>query len=144
MLKRFSTTALCVLLLSLAAACQSSADWDGVYTFGEKLGEDPGGAAMLVEYRLELAGDRCLLDITGYQSDSHIRCALDASDATAVVRFRSYGTGDVKNIYGVQVYQVGEPLFVLRRSADSGLVTEWDGLVPDSVEEKTGNYFARQ
>ncbi len=100
---------------------------------------------MLVEYRLELAGDGCLLDISGYQSDSHIRCALEASDKTAVVRFRSYGNGDVKNRYGVQIYEVGEPLFTLRLFTDpKGLITEWGGLVPDSVEGKVGIYFARQ
>ncbi|MGL6159441.1 DUF5991 domain-containing protein [Microbulbifer sp.] len=139
-------TALCVLLLSLASACQSSAQWDGLYTFSEKLGEDPGGAAMLVEYRLEVAGDRCLLNITGYQSDSRIRCTLEASDGKAVVRFRSYDNGDVKNIYGVQVYQVNEPLFTLRSPSENSeeLVTEWGGLVPDSVKDKSGNYFARQ
>lgn len=146
MLRRISMAALCVLLLSIAAACQSRADWDGVYTFSEKLGEDPGGAAMLVEYRLELAGDKCTLNVTGYQSDSHIRCTLDASDGKAVIRFQSYDNGDVKNRYGVQVYQVGESLFTLRGSPTGlqGPITEWGGLVPDSVEEKSGNYFARQ
>lgn len=144
MMKRFSITAFFALLFSLAA-CQSRADWNGVYVFSENLGEDPGGAAMLVQYRLELGADRCLLDISGYQSDTHIHCALDTDDNAAVIRFRSYDNGEVKNIYGVQVYQVGEPLFRLRSSANSGeLVTEWQSLSPDSIEEKTGNYFTRQ
>lgn len=146
MFRRFSMAAFCALQLLLASACQSSADWHGVYKFSEKLGEDPGGAAMLVEYRLELDGDRCLLQIAGYQSDTRILCDLDAVDDTAAIRFRSYGNGEVKNIYGVQVYQVGELLFVLRRpsAGSEALVTEWGGLVPDSVEETSGNYFARQ
>ncbi|WP_156481477.1 DUF5991 domain-containing protein [Microbulbifer thermotolerans] len=144
MIKKFSITAFCALLFALAA-CQSRADWEGVYLFSESLGEDPGGASMLVEYRLELGADRCLLAISGYQSDSRIRCTLDAGAESAIVRFRSYGNGEVKNIYGVQVYQVDEPLFTLRHARDTGaLITEWGALAPDSVEEKTGNYFVRQ
>lgn len=136
----------CALQLLLASACQSSADWDGIYTFSEKLGEDPGGAAMLVEYRLELDGGHCLLQIAGYQSDTRIRCTLESAKDRAVVSFHSYGSGEVENQYGVQVYRVGEPLFTLRRPADDSatLVTEWGSLVPDSIEEKSGNYFAAQ
>lgn len=143
MFKRFSMAAFCALQLLLAAACQSSADWDGVYLFSEKLGRDPGGAAMLVEYRLELDGGRCRLQITGYQSDSDIHCSLEAAGDGAEVRFRSYGNGEVKNIYGVQVYQVDETLFRLRRrsAGAEALLTDWVGLVPDSVEEKSGRYF---
>lgn len=146
MFRRFSMAAFCALQLLLASACQSSAEWDGIYTFSEKLGEDPGGAAMLVEYRLELEGERCRLQIAGYQSDSRIRCTLEAADDRAVIRFRSYGNGEVKNLYGVQVYQVGEPLFTLRRpsAGSETLVTEWGGLMPDSIEEKSGSYFTVQ
>ncbi|WP_284500124.1 DUF5991 domain-containing protein [Microbulbifer litoralis] len=61
----------------------------------------------------------------------------------AEVRFRSYGNGEVKNIYGVQVYRVDETLFRLRRrsAGAEALLTDWVGLVPDSVEEKSGRYF---
>ncbi|MCW8124991.1 DUF5991 domain-containing protein [Microbulbifer halophilus] len=146
MLKKFSMAVFCALQLLLAAACQSSVDWDGIYTFSEKLGEDPGGAAMLVEYRLELDGERCRLQITGYQSDTRIRCSLRAAGNGAEIRFRSYGNGEVENVYGVQVYQVGERLFTLHRAStgSKALVTEWGGLVPDSIGEQSGNYFTRQ
>ncbi|WP_346839064.1 DUF5991 domain-containing protein [Microbulbifer sp. SAOS-129_SWC] len=137
---------LCAWLLILAAACQSSADWHGVYGYTQTLGEDPGGAAMLVEYRLELGADLCRLTVSGYQVNDTILCTLAVDGGTAVVRFRSYSNGKTTNLYGIQVYQVGEPLFTLRRAGtgEATLVTEWNSLQPDAVERKQGTFFARQ
>lgn len=143
-LNNISTAALCALLLFCVAACQSRVEWDGIYIFSENLGRDPAGAALQVEYRLELTGDSCRLEITGYMSDTRILCTLEPASAHAEVRFRSYDNGAVKNIYGVQVYQVDEGLFTLLLPAGGELVTEWGGLVPDSAGEKSGSYFARQ
>ncbi len=142
----FIMTALAALLLFFTAACQSSVDWVGTYTFTNDLGEDPGGAAISMEYQLKLNSDHCEVAISGYQADTLIRCVSERSDETAVIRFYSYSNGEVKNIYGVEVYKVGEPLFTLRQSESTpkALLTEWGALMPDGIENRVGSYFVKQ
>ena len=91
---------------------------------------------MMVTYRLDIAPGHenrdCLLRIEGYQTNETIVCKL-AGDGTAVaVTFHTYGDGRLVNAYGTKRYDVGAPLFVLRRTGPA-LRTEWKALSPDGV-----------
>ncbi|WP_255898003.1 DUF5991 domain-containing protein [Vibrio campbellii] len=65
------------------------------------------------EYQLSIDDESCTLGILGFQTEENIKCATSRQDHTIDILFTSYSNGRVTNRYGVQLYQVGEPLLRL-------------------------------
>lgn len=135
-----------LFLLALCGCEQivaAAPSWDGAYVYEANLGETVGGVTAASNYRLTLSHEQCTLKIQGYQVDEAIRCETKEVGNSISVVFVSFSNGDVKNIYGVEAYPPGKPLFSLYRSGRL-VETEWQELKPTDETPKMGNFFSRQ
>lgn len=144
-MRKIVSPASAFLALALSLGCQqeAGADWQGAYFYEHEVGEGAGGVTSFIEYNLAIgAGDKCTLEIVGLQMEEQILCTATATatgDEVAVA-FKSYADGAVKNALDVAVYPAGGTLFSLSKEKDT-LITRWQALVPDGVENKSGSYF---
>ncbi|HDM8234634.1 TPA: hypothetical protein P0E28_004090 [Vibrio campbellii] len=128
---------------ALVLAALSTASWDGVYHCEVGLGQTNSGLNAWVEYQLSIDDESCTLGILGFQTEENIKCATSSQDHTIDILFTSYSNGRVTNRYGVQLYQVGEPLLRLIQREDS-VVTEWKAIQPNSDVQQTTYCFDRK
>ncbi|MBE9605153.1 hypothetical protein IAI18_09770 [Acetobacteraceae bacterium H6797] len=120
--------------------------WVGQYAYEWPGGRNAGGIAIFVDYKLTVGTGvtDCRIDITGYQSDEHIRCEV-AADATHLwIRFHSYTNGKLVNQYGTAVYRPGQELLRLTRSGNGPLLTEWGALQPSEKDTGAAPRFSKQ
>lgn len=129
--------------LAFVCACSAMETWRGDYRYQAALGQTLGGTPMVVDYELHVGEESCRLNIDGYQVSEIILCDAVAGEARLEVRFKSYTDGSMTNIYDVQVYQPGEPLFVLSRRGGK-LVTHWKSVYPGEKAPPDGSYFTKE
>ncbi len=136
-------SALTAVILVLGCNNQADADWQGAYLYEHEVGVGAGGVTSFIEYHLTLGkDDKCALAIVGLQTDEQISCTTKAAGDSIAIEFKSYADGAVKNAYDVAVYPVGSMLFSLAKEKDV-LTTRWQILVPDGIQNTSGQYFAR-
>ena len=131
---------LLLVTLVVSSACNSSDQWDGVYTYSSTYGKTVGGSVVTSKYRLNVRSSLCDLNIEGYQINDTIKCTVDNKASSMSVKFKSYGNGDVVNEYGVAMYKVDDVLFSLSKKDDL-LVTTWGREKPDNIPTNEGTYF---
>lgn len=139
------TIAAALVAMTITASATAATVWIGQYRYDEPLGRDGAGrgAAISVEHKLTIGPNgACRLDAEGYQTDTHILCTATPANGTLQVKFLSYVGGGVKNQYGVQIYQIGAPLFLLTR-AGTRVTTRWQGYTLDKANMAPGVYFRR-
>ncbi|MCJ2036644.1 DUF5991 domain-containing protein [Methylobacterium sp. J-068] len=151
-LSRFGRSLPALLWLGIggaAAAPEAPRAWAGSYLYEHDSGRTVGGSPILVSYRLEIAPGRghrdCLLRIEGFQTDETIVCKASGTDEAVSVAFHTFGDGRTVNAYGTRLYDVGAPLFELRRGAGA-VLTQWRGLNPSGAgaTPPAGAYFTRK
>ena len=110
-------------------------DWHGEYVYSASHGSTKGGSAIVADYVVRLSGSTeaggCEIEISGFQTFEEIVCVAREAGSSVSLSFRSYKSGDVKNIHGEQVYRPGQELLVFERVAKNGrsaLMTRWVGL----------------
>lgn len=142
------------VLLALGSASQALAPnaptaWAGSYLYEYDGGRTVGGSPIIVTYRLDIAPGRgnrgCMLRVEGFQTDETLVCKLSGTDDSVAVAFHTYGDGRIVNAYGTRLYDVGAPLFEMRRHADA-ILTRWHSLNPSGAGSAApaGAYFARK
>jgi hypothetical protein len=135
--------------LAATAATEAARAWAGSYHYEHDAGRTVGGSPIIVTYRLDIAAGRgnrdCLLRIEGFQTDETIVCKLSGGDDAVAVGFHTFGDGRTVNAYGTRLYDVGAPLFEMRRG-EGRLLTQWRGLNPSGAgaSPPAGTYFSRQ
>ncbi|HEX7026322.1 MAG TPA: DUF5991 domain-containing protein [Gammaproteobacteria bacterium] len=129
--------------LAFVCACSAVEHWRGDYRYEAAEGQTRGGTPIVVEYQLRIGEQACRLDIDGYQVDETIVCDAVAGRTQLEVRFKSYPGGSLTNVYDVQVYKPGEPLFVLSKRKGR-LVTRWKSMYPGEQPPPDGFYFVRK
>jgi hypothetical protein len=130
-----------------AALAEAPQPWAGSYRYEHDAGRTVGGSPIIVTYRLDLAPGRgnrdCLLQIEGFQTDETLVCKATGTGDSVVVAFHTYADGRIVNAYGTRLYEVGAPLFELRRDRDR-ILTQWRGLNPTGAgaTPPAGTYFS--
>lgn len=129
--------------LMFVCACGAMENWRDDYRYQATEGQTLGGTPIVIDYELRLGEDVCLLSIDGYQVSEKILCDTVTDEACLEVRFKSYADGSLTNVYGVQIYRPGEPLFVLSKR-DGKLVTHWESMHPGEQAPPDGFFFVRE
>jgi hypothetical protein len=122
--------------------------WDGEYSYYASYGESSGGSVIQEEFTVKIAESKpesCEIDIYGYQTNEEIICITKAEGDSVTLLFKSYKSGDVKNMYDVAIYQPNQPLLKFERTTKNGkqiLLTHWLGMTGlDDKKKKPGVYF---
>ncbi len=136
--RNFLAFALCLIACSCAKA-----EWRGIYFCELEFGSTVPGQAVIVEQALVLSADGCTLSVNGYQVSENIICKAESKGDGVAINFVSYADGSVKNIYGVQVYEAGETLFIL--TGDTARpATIWKSMWTEDIPAEGKNCFIRQ
>jgi len=133
---------LCAYFLPTGAGAEVPA-WDGEYGYYANYGESYGGSSIGAQYTVVIGEElsRCEIEVSGYQTHEQIVCIAEAGEDSVRLLFKSYFSGDTKNVYGVEIYRPGQALLEFERGP-AGLVTHWHGMRGlDGELREPGRYF---
>lgn len=118
--------------------------WAGYFEYSNSFWD--GSQSVITNLRLKISPyGGCEISREGFQSDDTIICSVkEAAHGDEIgIRFVSYANGDVKNEYGVQPYRKMAPLFYLKKSGVSGVVTVWGRSYKPPKVKVAGEYFEK-
>ena len=108
----------------------------------QNLGEIAPGQVALIEYELKVRGGVCELAANGFQTAESINCAASVDGEKMTINYIFYADGSTKNVYGVAVYKISEPLFSIENKSGE-MATHWQSLWPGEPISKVDSCFKK-
>ena len=141
-MKKILNLALLHLISISTCACTEEIDWNGIYLYEADYGKNVADTSMLVTYTLTINNNECTIEEVGYQTFEIIICHAQQDKNLLTVTFKSYDDQKLENRFGNKVYEVGTPLFTMRRTPEQ-LITSWKNHLPAEKPEQKGTMFSK-